>query len=78
MGSYYILYKDSTQSVGLAESSNTLSLLKETADDVETLTPYLAPEAMLKILLQGVTACSYWMSEEEFNRVMATLETFPY
>lgn len=76
MGTYYKMYEeDMTGEFGISESSNRLDLVcwKPVGDNDSDLvfqTIEMSPEDMMKILLEGITICSYWMSKEAFEKTM--------
>ncbi len=79
MSTEYTLYDDIElrAEVTLHESSNTLSLgvFNGFGTDSET-TPYMKPDEMLKLLIEGIKVCSYWMKEKEVQKILATIETY--
>ena len=81
MGSEYILYEDENIEVSIGEMSNKLSLNVcdiEGEDTTYKYTKDMAPAEMLKIFMEGIKVCSYWMFEEEFNEVFSKLETYAF
>ena len=93
MGTTYRIYREygtghpvgEGTTVDIDEMSNKLSL--EIDGDIyihggyenRTIrTPELEPSEMLKLLMEGIKATSYWMSEKEFNEIFSKLETYPY
>lgn len=79
MSNEYKLYEDLDGEVlvSIDEMSNKLSLSMATKHNVIS-TEELTPAEMLKLLMRGIKAVSYWMSEEEFNEMFSKLETYPF
>lgn len=79
--SYNILDSDSLGIGGLYinESSNTLSLATiQDDEDILKLTPYIAPEDLMRIFLKGITVCSYWMDSATFKKILDELEDYSF
>ncbi len=69
MGTYYKLYKEGlTGELGINEASNQLELLcwssSEKDAEISFQTVMMEPEELLKLLLEGVKVCAYWMEED--------------
>jgi len=80
MGSEYIILTDSSGTeVSIGEMSNRLDLtIYDPGYGVITSTEDMPPEEMLKCFMEGIKSISYWMSEEDFNRVFSKLEVYPF
>lgn len=82
MGTSYTLYAEGledspTISVSIEEMSNKLQLAIVT-QHAQVETNRMDPEEMLRLLLEGVKATSYWMDKDSFYTILNTLETYPY
>lgn len=79
MGSSYTLYEIHDTEVCLNEMSNRLSLaIHNASKDTFLRTQYLTPAEMLKLFMEGIKCISYWMNEEEFNKIFSSLKTYPF
>ena len=79
MGSDYTLYKDGKTEISIIEMFNRLELVvfDQVQPSKSLCTDEMRPADMLRLLMKGITATSYWMSEEEFKEVFSRLETYP-
>jgi len=81
MGSEYTLHKDNEAAVSICEGSNLLQLCITDHSNKSAYYNYyeteeLAPIEMLKLLMKGITATSYFLSEKEFKEEFSKLETY--
>lgn len=76
METEYLLYKDEKiGELSIAEMSNRLniSIFKDNkfADNIFLLSSEdMEPEEMAKILLKGLTVCSYWMDADKLKEMI--------
>ncbi len=73
MGTTYKIYKQKETELRVCEMSNKLQLDIATTNYEEApidLTEEMTPVEMMKIFLEGIKVCSYWMSKEEFDRTL--------
>jgi len=80
MGSEYKILTDSKgKEVSIGEMSNRLELtIYDPKDETIISTEDMTPEEMLKGFMEGIKSISYWLSEEDFNRVFSKLEVYPF
>jgi len=80
MGTEYRILTDSSGiEVSIGEMSNRLELtIYDPKYGVITSTDDMTPEEMLKGFMEGIKSISYWMTEEDFNRVFSKLEVYPF
>ena len=82
MGTNYILIKGQEFDAGelaIDETSNTLSLQAVQDDECTILlTDYIEPAELMKVFLEGIKVCSYWMNSKEFKDTLAKLEDYSY
>lgn len=82
MSTAYTIIEPDAQGIGglvIDETSNTLKL-ETTQDDncILQLTGDLQPEDLMKIFLEGIKVCSYWMDSETFKKTLETLEDYSF
>jgi hypothetical protein len=81
MGTSYTLYEDDGScEVVIDEMSNKLDLSIFVANyghNAVISTGSMEPRQMLKLLMEGIKATSYWMEEKEFNEAFSKLEVYP-
>jgi hypothetical protein len=82
MGTEYELYENNDtirkikKTLCIGEMSNELELYVYTYENDNdepklcNITKDLKPEEMMKIFLEGITVCSYWMSKKEFYKTI--------
>ena len=77
MGTDYTLYRSAgtKTTVEISEMSNRLQLELSTDNGI-MYTEWLEPDVILRMLMEGIKVCSYWMSKEEFDEVFSKLETY--
>lgn len=78
MGTSYTLYKNKKFEFSINEMSNELSLFVNNLSETSLKTPKMAPEELLKIFMEGIKVISYWMPEEQFNKIFSGLRVYPY
>jgi len=80
MGTEYIICKDEVRELCIGEMSNTLELYMATRNSgrIFILKPECPPAEVMKIFLEGIKVCSYWMNTREFDETLALLENYSY
>ena len=80
MGTEYKILTDSSGiEVSIGEMSNKLELIFNNPNTgIISYTEDMPPEEMLKAFMEGIKSISYWMEEEEFNKIFSKLEVYPY
>jgi len=72
MGTNYKLYEDDIfGELSISEMSNKLSFLYDDSLNVPSyISDELTPEELAKVLLKGLTVCSYWMDTDELKELI--------
>lgn len=82
MGTTYTIYEDDGNcEVCIDEMSNKLDLsifISNYGHNSVSSTGMMEPAAILKLLMKGITAVSYYISEKEFNETFSKLEVYPF
>lgn len=80
MGTAYTLHKNSDNELYIGEMSCKLELLSHRyfKDKILPLTKDIEPAEMMKIFLEGIKVCSYFMSKEEFDERIKGLENYSF